>query len=104
MFSTFHRPSPAPQDQALRAFVVADGAMARSSVGRGHQPSLAGESNDITLPGIIARLSRLETEDFSYDELLHDFASRRRVGSVKEPPVQHRIDPAEQTDDIVQVI
>lgn len=61
-------------------------------------------SEEVTLPGILDRLSRLENEGFSYDELLHDFASRRRVGPMNEElPARHVIDPAEETDEIVQV-
>lgn len=63
-----------------------------------------GHSQEVTLPCILGRLSRLENEGFSYDELLHDFASRRRVGPVNEElPAKHVLDPAEETDDIVRV-
>lgn len=64
----------------------------------------SGHSEEVTLPCIVDRLSRLENEGFSYDELLHDFASRRRVGPVNEElSEKHVIDPAEETDEIVQV-
>lgn len=63
-----------------------------------------GHSEEVTLPGILDRLSRLENEGFSYDELLHDFASRRRVGPVnEEPPGRRVVDPAQETDEVVQV-
>lgn len=63
-----------------------------------------GHSEEVTLPGILDRLSRLENEGFSYDELLHDFASRRRVGPVREElPAKHVLDPAKETDEAVQV-
>lgn len=63
-----------------------------------------GHSENITLPCILDRLSRLEHEGFSYDELLHNFASQRRVCPVNEElPVKHVLDPAEETDEIVQV-
>lgn len=63
-----------------------------------------GHSENITLPCILDRLSRLEHEGFSYDELLYNFASRRRVGPVNEElPVKHVLDPAEETEEIVQV-
>lgn len=63
-----------------------------------------GLSEEVTLPCILDRLSRLENDGFSYDELLHDFASRRRVGPVnEEPPAKRVIDPAQETDEIVQV-
>lgn len=63
-----------------------------------------GYSEEVTLPGILGRLSRLENQGFSHDELLHDFASRRRVGPVNEElPARHVIDPAEETDEVVQV-
>ena len=63
-----------------------------------------GYCDEVTLPGILHRLSRLENEGFSYDELLHDFASRRRVGPVNEEITGKKVvDPAEQTDEIVQV-
>lgn len=69
------------------------------------QTHLDGRSEEVTLQGILDRLSRLENKGFSYDQLLHDFASRRRVGPVKkELPAKTIIDPAEQTDEIVQVM
>lgn len=61
------------------------------------------DSQDVTLPCILGRLARLEKEGFSYDELLHDFASRRRVGPVNERAVKHVLDPAQETDERVQV-
>ncbi len=63
-----------------------------------------GHSDEITLPGILDRLSRLENGGFSYDELLHDFASRRRVRPVNEEiPGKKVVDPAEETDVVVKV-
>lgn len=63
-----------------------------------------GLTGKTTLPCILNRLSRLEHEGFSYDDLLHNFASRRRVGPVNEElPVKHLLDPAEEIDEIVQV-
>eukprot|EP00752_Nemacystus_decipiens_P002143 g2042.t1 len=60
-------------------------------------------SDEVTLSCILDRLSRLEHEGFSYDELLHDFASRRCVGPVnQELPASHVADPAEETDEVVQ--
>lgn len=74
-----------------------------------HQESSTdGHSDEVTLPCILGRLSRLEHEGFSYGELLHDFASRRRVGPLnaeeeEEHPAGHVLDAAEETDKIVQV-
>lgn len=62
-----------------------------------------GDSDEVTLPSIVGRLSRLETTGFSYDELLHDFASRRRLGPLEECPATYVVDPAQETDEIVQV-
>lgn len=62
------------------------------------------QSDEITLPVILDRLSRLENGGFSYDELLHDFASRRRVGPVNKEIAEKRVvDPAEETDVVVKV-
>lgn len=81
--------------------------MAASVGHRMHQDTLVGGySEEVSLPCILGRLSRLEHEGFSYGELLHDFASRRRVGPLnveEEHPAKHVLDPAEETDQIVQV-
>ena len=60
--------------------------------------------SELTLPSIAGRLSRLETQGLSYDELQQFFGSRRRVGPVKEKSsVKHVATPAQETDRIVQV-
>ncbi|CAN0081825.1 unnamed protein product [Scytosiphon promiscuus] len=65
-----------------------------------------GRHDEVTLTGILGRLSRLEHEGFSYGELLDDFASRRRVGPLKEKkeedPAKHVLNAAEEADEIVQ--
>lgn len=60
--------------------------------------------SEVSLPCILGRLTKLEAEGLSYDELLHDFANRRRVAPVDENrPVKNVVDPAQETDEIVQV-
>lgn len=64
--------------------------------------------SEITLPCILGRLSKLEREDFSYGQLLDGFAGQRRIHPLKkadEPPsaMPLAVDPAEETDAIVQV-
>lgn len=60
--------------------------------------------SEVSLPCILGRLTKLEAEGLSYDELLHDFANRRRVAPVEENrPVKNVVDPAQETDEIVQV-
>lgn len=58
--------------------------------------------DDVTLPAILRQLYRLEHKEPSYDEVLHDFASRRRVNSIREGPVHYVADSAERTDELVQ--
>lgn len=60
--------------------------------------------SEVSLPCIVSRLTKLEAEGLSYDELLHDFANRRRVAPVDEDwAVKNIVDPAQETDEIVQV-
>lgn len=70
-----------------------------------HQRSTRGCSDADPLPDIVGRLARLEKADFSYDDLLLDFASRRHLNPVKGRPVAGRgaTDPAQEADEIVQV-
>lgn len=66
--------------------------------------SIRRDYSDVSLPCIVGRLTKLEAEGSSYDELLHDFASRRRVAPVKERRSVNKVaDPAQETDEIVQV-
>lgn len=62
-------------------------------------------ASELTLPCIVGRLSRLEREGFSYDELLYDFTCGRRVvtQTTKGRPEGHAVDTAKETEDIVQV-
>lgn len=62
-------------------------------------------ASELTLPCIVGRLSRLEREGFSYDELLPDFACRRPVVTQtnNERPGGHAVDTAKETEDLVQV-
>ena len=70
-----------------------------------HQRSTRGCPGADPLPDIVGRLARLEEADFSYDDLLLDFASRRHLNPVKGSPVVGRgaTDPAQEADEIVQV-
>ena len=70
------------------------------------QQSTRGCSDADPLPEIVGRLTRLEAAEFSYDELLLDFASRRHLNPVKGKPAVvgcGATDPSQEADEIVQV-
>lgn len=59
--------------------------------------------HEVTLPCILSRLSRLEEEEFSYKQLLQDFAERRRLGPLSKSPRTLVDDPVGQAYNTVQV-